>query len=75
MKFPYIVCYKDKWYEAGADVPVSTSVPKENIEVDKKGIDDMTIDELKALGKEHKIKGYHLMSEENLKKALIELGL
>lgn len=59
--------------KTGEELPVFSSVEK--VIENKKGIDDMTIDELKALGKEHKIKGYHLMSEENLKKSLIELGL
>jgi hypothetical protein len=54
--------------KAGEELPVFT---ENTVEVDvNKDTNDITFEELKALGKERKIKGYHLMSEEKLRNAL-----
>lgn len=60
---------------AGEELPAFSDVPEKVESVDNsvdevKTYEDMTFDELKAVGKQKKIKGYHLMSEEKLREAV-----
>ena len=58
--------------KTGEELPVFDSMIEKTVE-NKKDINEMTFEELRVLGKEKKIKGSHLMSEDKLRSTLMEM--
>lgn len=58
--------------KTGEELPVFDSMIEKTVE-NKKDISEMTLEELRVLGKEKKIKGSHLMSEDKLRSTLMEM--
>lgn len=85
MKYPYIVNCNGKWYEAGADVPVSSSTNVAKTEekakaetndktakYSKTDIQRMSTEQLKALAVAEGIDNAEETSGNQLKKMLVE---